>query len=285
MERKKYKCDISIQNFAVPRTSQVLSEMKETLDDHEERITTLENGGELPPQPEEVSERYLYISGGNLIARVVDNGVEAEVASEAFTVTLAAFDGDQEIAGTQQQVSFAEGDELSKVIEESQEGNLYVTSVSPSSYDGVNWTWEEPEPYMEPVEPDPDEPVEPLIEELIFDLSINGNTLLGLFEGQWALDDTIDVTLRLYDTETDEWANIPNTNIVLHTNVEDLMSGVAIQNNPPNGYAYDIYNVDSSEGLFNWDNHEQRLEPETPENPEDPVEPEPQEPLPEPEEE
>lgn len=262
MEKKRYKCDIGIQNFAVPRTSQVLSEMKETLDDHEERITTLENGGELPPPPEEPSERYLYISGRNLIARVIDNGEEAEVASEAFTVTLAAFDGEEEIGDTVQQVSFAVGDALSKEIEEPVEGDLYVISVSPSSYNGVDWTWEEPQPYEEPVDPDP-------IEEQIFDLSINGNTLLGLFEGEWTLDATIDVTLRLYNTETDEWADIPNTNIVLHTNVEDLMSGVAIQNNPPNGYAYDIYNVDSSEGSFNWGNHEQRLEP---------VEPDPQEP-------
>lgn len=126
------------------------------------------------------------------------------------------------------------------------------------------------------------EPDEPPIKELIFDLSINGNTLLGLFEGQWMLDATIDVTLRLYNTETNEWANIPNTNIVIHTNVEDLMSGVAIQNNPPNGYAYDIYNVYSSEGSFDWNNHLQRLEPEDREDPI--IDPDPQEPQPEEEE-
>lgn len=157
MEKKRYKCDIGIQNFAVPRTSQVLSDMKETLDDHEERITTLENGGELPPQPEEPSDRYLYISNGNLIARVIDNGVEKEVASEAFTVTLAAFDGEEEIVDTVQQVSFAEGDELSKEIVEPVEGGLYVISVSPSSYNGMDWKWEEPEPYIEPFEPEPEE--------------------------------------------------------------------------------------------------------------------------------
>lgn len=145
----KYKCDISVQNHAVPHTSEDISEMKETLENHEQRITTLENGGELPPQPEEINERYLYVDGGNLIARVIDDGEEAEVASEAFTVTLAAFnDGGLEYIDSQQQVSFAVGDELSKEIELPEEGELYVTSVSPSSYDGMDWMWESP-PYEE----------------------------------------------------------------------------------------------------------------------------------------
>ena len=160
----KYKCDISIQNHAVPHTSEAISEMKETLEDHEERITILENGGELPPQPKEMGERYLYISDANLIARVVDDGEESVTASEAFTVTLAAFsDTGLEYADSQQQVSFAVGDELSKEIEEPEEGNLYVTSVSPSSYDGIDWTWDAPQ-YIEPVDPDPQEP-EPEEEE------------------------------------------------------------------------------------------------------------------------
>lgn len=156
----KYKCDISIQNHAVPHTSEAISEMKETLENHEQRITILENGGELPPQPEELPERYLYIDGGNLIARVVDNGEEAEVASEAFTVTLAAFtETGLEYQDSQQQVSFAVGDELSKEIEEPVEGNLYVVSVSPSSYDGADWIWEEPQ-IIEPVGPDEPQPEE-----------------------------------------------------------------------------------------------------------------------------
>lgn len=157
----KYKCDISIQNHAVPHTSEAISEMKETLEDHEERIATLENGGELPPQPEEISERYLYISDGNLIARVIDNGKEAVVAKEAFTVTISLFNDDgMEYADSLQLVSFAVGDALSKEIQIPEEGNLYVVSVSPRAYDGMNWTFDAPEP----VDPGPQEP-EPEEEE------------------------------------------------------------------------------------------------------------------------
>ena len=149
----KYKCDISIQNHAVPHTSEAISEMKETLENHEQRITILENGGELPPQPEQLTERYLYIDGGNLIARVVDNGVKAEVASEAFTVTISLFnDNGAEYADSLQLVSFAVGDALSKEIQIPEKGNLYVVRVSPSSYDGVGWSWDVPQ-IIEPVEP------------------------------------------------------------------------------------------------------------------------------------
>lgn len=161
----KYKCDISIQNHAVPHTSEAISEMKETLEDHEERITTLENGGGLLP-PKEPSERYLYVDGGNLIARVVDDGEESVTASEAFTVALAAFDDTGlEYADSQQQVSFAVGDALSKEIQIPEEGNLYIVSVSPRSYDGMDWIWEEPPAHEEPVDPEPQEPVDPGEEE------------------------------------------------------------------------------------------------------------------------
>ncbi|MBR1654837.1 MAG: hypothetical protein IJ698_00240 [Prevotella sp.] len=139
--------------------------MKETLEDHEERITTLENGGELLP-PKEPSKRYLYVDGGNLIARVVDDGEESVTASEAFTVTLAAFDDTGlEYADSQQQVSFAVGDALSKEIQIPEEGNLYIVSVSPRSYDGMDWIWEEPPAHEGPVDPEPQEPVDPGEEE------------------------------------------------------------------------------------------------------------------------
>ena len=46
----KYKCDISIQNHAVPHTSEAISSIRTKLNNHEERLQNLEPK-ELPDEP------------------------------------------------------------------------------------------------------------------------------------------------------------------------------------------------------------------------------------------
>lgn len=49
MENKRYKCDISIQNHAVTRTPEDIGVIKNTLNNHEKRISNLEPQREDPP--------------------------------------------------------------------------------------------------------------------------------------------------------------------------------------------------------------------------------------------
>lgn len=51
MRRKRYKCDIGIQNFAI--LSKAVNAIRKTLDDHERRISALEPEVEIPEEPEE----------------------------------------------------------------------------------------------------------------------------------------------------------------------------------------------------------------------------------------